>query len=183
MRLDELVTGPVYLVTNVLYMYLRADPAYLPILSTFFHRIVRGEIEARIGVPVLDELFYRLLLAHLRDASGGDPLDVLRKDLSGAIAAHGGRIADSIRQLVNLPNMALVGVESGDAEGMFSNIIQHSLLPRDALHLAIMQRLGIAQVASDDRDFDRVTAVERHWIINPAKPNNVAVKGGGDDND
>ena len=78
-------------------MYLRADPDYLPILSTFFHRIVSGEIEARIGVPVLDELFYRLLLAHLRDTVGGNPLDALRKDLSGAIAAHGRRIADSGR--------------------------------------------------------------------------------------
>jgi len=173
MKLDKVVAGPVYLDTNVLYMYLRADPVYLPALSMFFHRIVRGEIDARIGVPVIDELFYRLLLAHLRNAAGGNPLDTLRQDLSGSIEAHGRRIADSIRQLVSLPNMTLVGVESDDSEGMLANIIQYSLLPRDALHLTIMQRLEITQVASDDTDFDRVTAIERHWIINPPNPSDA----------
>lgn len=173
MKLDEVVAGPVYLDTNVLYMYLRADPVYLPAFSVFFHRIVRGEIDARIGVPVIDELFYRLLLAHLRNAAGGNPLDTLRQDLPGSIEAHGRRIADRIRQLVSLPNMTLVGVESDDSEGMFANIIQYSLLPRDALHLTIMQRLEITQVASDDTDFDRVTAIERHWIINPPNPSDA----------
>ncbi|WP_028323842.1 hypothetical protein [Desulfatirhabdium butyrativorans] len=53
MKLDEVVVGPVYLDTNVLYMYLRTDPVYLPAISEFFHRIVRGGIDARIGVPLL----------------------------------------------------------------------------------------------------------------------------------
>ncbi|WP_084503058.1 type II toxin-antitoxin system VapC family toxin [Desulfatirhabdium butyrativorans] len=68
--------------------------------------------------------------------------------------------------------MTLVGVESDDSEGVLANILQYSLLPRDALHLTIMQRLGITQVVSDDTDFDRVTAIERHWIINPPNPGN-----------
>jgi hypothetical protein len=45
--------------------------------------------------------------------------------------------------------------------GMFS------LLPRDALHLAIIQRLGITAIASDDVDFDRVAGLNRYWVINP----------------
>jgi predicted nucleic acid-binding protein len=50
---------------------------------------------------------------------------------------------------------------------MLENIQTFSLLPRDALHVAIVQRLGLNGIASDDIDFDRVKGVERHWAINP----------------
>jgi len=36
-----------------------------------------------------------------------------------------------------------------------------------ALHMAIVQRVGLSYIASDDIDFDRVKGVERHWVINP----------------
>jgi predicted nucleic acid-binding protein len=41
-----------------------------------------------------------------------------------------------------------------------------ALLPRDALHIAVLQRLGIATIASDDTDFDRVVEIERLWVVN-----------------
>jgi hypothetical protein len=67
MKLDELADGSLYVDTKVLYMYLWADPVHLPTLTTFFSWVVRGAIEAFVGIPVLDELFYRLLLARVRD--------------------------------------------------------------------------------------------------------------------
>ncbi len=50
---------------------------------------------------------------------------------------------------------------------MLDNIRTFWLLPRDALHVAIIQRLGLTAIASDDVDFDRVEGIERHWVINP----------------
>jgi len=47
------------------------------------------------------------------------------------------------------------------------NITTFSLLPHDALHLSIIQRLNISDIASDDRDFDRIEWLNRHWVINP----------------
>ena len=167
MKLDELADGSLYLDTNVLYMYLRADPAHLPTLTTFFSRVVRGAIEAFIGIPVLDELFYRLLLARVRDATGRHPLEVLRADLAGTIAMHSDAIDAALRKLVALPHVHLVGVETADFSSMLDNIKTYGLLPRDALHVTPMQRVSLMAVASDDTDFDRVTTVTRHWVINP----------------
>jgi predicted nucleic acid-binding protein len=70
MKLDELAGGAVYVDTNVWYMYLRTDPVYQQTLTTFLGRVVRGAIEAFVGILVLDELFYRLLLARVKDATG-----------------------------------------------------------------------------------------------------------------
>ncbi len=63
MKLAEVSQGVVYVDTNVLYMYLRADPLHLAAIELFLKRVVRGEIAAYVSLFVVDELYYRLLLA------------------------------------------------------------------------------------------------------------------------
>ncbi|NCP16287.1 type II toxin-antitoxin system VapC family toxin [bacterium] len=166
MKLDDVLTGVVYVDTNVWYMYLRTDPDSLGRIRLFLERVIRGEIEAFVSVLVLDELFYRLLLARVKDATGKNPLDVLRENLTGALRAHAGLIEDALRKLMTLPHVNLVGIETGDFDRMLENIEAFALLPRDALHVAVTQRLGIDAIASDDRDFDQVNGLVRHWVIN-----------------
>jgi len=167
MKLDELSQGSVYVDTNILYMYLRVDPAYLSIIKGFLKRIVRGQIEAFVSIPVLDELFYRLLLVRVKEATDRNPLDVLRENQVEAIGPHSDAISGALRKLTLLPHINLVGVDTTDLDRMLQNIQTFSLLPRDALHVAIVQRLGLRGIASDDIDFDRVQGIERHWVINP----------------
>ena len=80
MKLDDLAGGAVYVDTNVWYMFLRTDPVHQHTLTTFLGRVVRGAIEAFVRILVLDELFYRLLLARVKDATGRNPLEVLCKN-------------------------------------------------------------------------------------------------------
>jgi predicted nucleic acid-binding protein len=167
MKLDELRSGSVYIDTNILYMYLRVDPAHLSAIKVFLNRIVSGELEVFLSIPVLDELFYRLLLARVKDTTDLNPLEVLRENQAEAIGAHSDVICGALRKLILLPHINLVGVDTTDFGRMLDNIKAFSLLPRDALHVAIVQRLGLSAIASDDMDFDRVKGVERHWLINP----------------
>ncbi len=167
MKLGDVIGGSVYVDTNVLYMCLHIDPTYAPEIRAFLSRVGHGEIEAFIGVPALDELYYRLLLIRIKETTGHNPLDVLRKDPASAIAVHGKIIEKAIRDLIGLPHMNLVGVEIADAGRMLDHITRFSMLPRDALHVAIVRRLGLTAIASDDADFDRVHGLERHWVINP----------------
>ncbi len=166
MKLDEVASGHVYVDTNVLYMYLRADPAHLPTIECFLQRVVRGDIAAYISLLTLDELYYRLLLALIKEHTGRSPLDVLRDDLPGTVARYSNGITGALRKLMGLPHFTLVGMEAGDFERMLENIARFALLPRDALHITILQRLGITVIASDDADFDRVAGIERLWIVN-----------------
>ncbi len=48
---------------------------------------------------------------------------------------------------------------------MLGYIEDYAILPRDALHISVMMRLGIQDIASDDLDFDRVSVVQRHWVF------------------
>lgn len=167
MNLDDISQCAVYVDTNILYMFLRIDPAHSSAIKVFLSRIVSGEIEAFVSIPVLDELFYRLLLARVKEATGRNPLQVLRENQAEAISAHCDVIAGSLHKLTGLPHINLVGVDTTDFYRMIENIRASSLLPRDALHVAILQRLGLNGIASDDIDFDRVKGIERYWVINP----------------
>ncbi len=167
MKLDDMSSGAIYVDTNVFYMYLRSDPAYLDTIKTFWYRVARGEIQAFSSPLAFDELFYRLLLARIKDTTQNHPLDLLRNNPKKAIATHHRPIREAIQNFTHLPHLAIVAVQPTDLEQMMDNIGQFSILPRDALHLAIMQRLRLSTIASDDLDFDRVGDIERNWITQP----------------
>jgi len=46
-----------------------------------------------------------------------------------------------------------------DIDAMRREMVATGILPRDAIHLAVMRRLGITAIASDDDDFDRHTDI------------------------
>ena len=166
MKLDEVVRGKVYVDVNVFYMYLRPDPLHLPTIRAFLGRMVQGEIKVYTSILTMDELFYRLLLARVKDIYGRNPLSVLREDTSGALARCGAEIEAALRRLVRLPHLQLVAVVADDFPRMLANITAFGLLPRDALHVAAMQRLGLSEIATDDTDFDRAIWLQRHWLFN-----------------
>lgn len=43
-------------------------------------------------------------------------------------------------------------------------MLSHHLKPSDSLHIAVMKKNGIAAIASEDRDFDRIPGIKRIWI-------------------
>jgi predicted nucleic acid-binding protein len=51
--------------------------------------------------------------------------------------------------------ISLESVLPEDITAMRHVIVATGPLPRDAIHLAVMRRLGITAIASDDDDFDR----------------------------
>lgn len=166
MRLDEFAAGDIYCDVNVFYMFLRRDPTHHETVRGFFARMSRGEVRGFATPLTMDELFYRLLLARIRDVYDQNPLDVLRDDLPAALGTCADEIRHALTRLAAFPNLQLVGVERNDSSRMLDNVVDHALLPRDALHLAVMQRLGLTQLATDERDFDRVGWLQRHWIFN-----------------
>lgn len=80
MKLVDVLSGTVYVDTNVLYMYLRSDSETTAAVKTLLERVVLGKVLAVVSIPTVDELFYRLLLAQVKTTTGRNPLDVLREN-------------------------------------------------------------------------------------------------------
>lgn len=74
------------------------------------------------------------------------------------------QIAPRLARLRAFPNLSLVGITSSDLEMMDEGMSQYHLRPRDALHLAAMQKCGCFDLLSHDSDFDRVPRVQRYIL-------------------
>ena len=155
-------TGAVlYLDTMIPYALLRGlDPA----ARDLFARIETGELQAYTSVLTFDELAYRMLLALIRDQYDGSPLEQLRDNEEQMIAQFYPQIAPHLARLRTFPNLCLVEVTSTDLVVMDEAMSLYHLRPRDALHLAAMQRCDCFQLVSHDSDFDRVPHVQRYSL-------------------
>lgn len=143
---------------------LRAEDRIRPIIQRFFSRIESGEVLVYTSVLSFDELAYRLILALTRDKYGGSPLDQLRGRENKVLKEIAPVVIPRLQALRAFPNLAVTEITVQDTDGMLQNMLQYLLKPRDALHLATMQRLRCFDLASNDRHFDEVVEIRRFSI-------------------
>jgi predicted nucleic acid-binding protein len=74
------------------------------------------------------------------------------------------RLASHLSRLRTFPNLFLVDMTASDLDAMDKAMRLYHLRPRDALHLAAMQKCGCFNLVSNDADFDRVPQVHRYTL-------------------
>ena len=152
----------IYLDTMVFYALVRnIEP---DAVKALFRRIERAQITAFTSVLTFDELAYRLLLALIRDHHEGHPLDHLRSNEAELIATYYPLVAVEVERLQTFPNLVVLDLTLTDLANMHDLILQHHLRPRDALHLASMNKCHCQNLASNDADFDRVSGIQRFTL-------------------
>jgi len=110
----------------------------------------------------LDEVVFVLL----QELVAQPPLAVTRSR-SQYLAEHPEVVRELMRQ-VEAPCAALVDlltlepVLPDDVAAMRREMAATGLLPRDALHVAVMRRLALTAIASDDEDFERCVGLTRY---------------------
>lgn len=160
--LAEYTGDTLYLDTMIPYALLRGIE---PAAKSFFNRVQSGEFVAYTSVLTFDELAYRLLLARIRDAYDRSPLDRLRSDEAAMISEFYPDVAPQLTRLRRFPNFVLIDVSPADLNAMSDAMLQYHIRPRDALHLAAMQKCGCLDLLSNDSDFDRVPLVRRYHLV------------------
>lgn len=134
-----------YLDTMSFYVVLRANNETAHAL---LKQVENGVYQAYTAVLSFDELAYRMLLALIRDKYGKSPQERLRQDQSGVVAEFYPQIDRLLNQLLLLPNLTVLDITSVDLIAMHRNCLAYGLLPRDALHLAAMQKVGCTNLVS-----------------------------------
>ncbi|MEZ4659324.1 MAG: type II toxin-antitoxin system VapC family toxin [Caldilineaceae bacterium] len=151
----------IYLDTMVFHAVLRASNT---LARTLLKQIANGQYQAYTATLTFDELAYRMLLSLIRDKYGKSPQDRLRQDQAGMIGEFYPQIEEQLSQLQLLPNLNIVDMTANDIRVMHQNCIAYALLPRDALHLAIMQRVNCGALLSEDSDFDNIVGIDRYIL-------------------
>lgn len=167
MRVNDFQKGHIYLDTNFIYHFLRPIPDYSHDIMNFYMSIEKGDIHAFTCANTFDELAYRLLIAFIKEEYGGNPLDLLRNHTKDMLNTFYPKIRDILLILKSFPNLDILPLTYREMLHMITNLDFIRLLPRDALHLAVMENHNIYYIASDDRDFDEVQSIKRVWLYNP----------------
>lgn len=80
------------------------------------------------------------------------------------IATYAPRIAPELQRLQTFPTLTLLDATSGDITRMHQFMVLHHLRPRDALHLAAMEKCRCFNLISQDADFDHVPSIQRFTL-------------------
>jgi len=129
----------VFLDTNVLLRHLlQDDPEQSMKASAFLERLEHGELKARIADTVVFETVFNLQRRH------------------GVTKAA---IRDELLPLIELPAIELPNKHR--LRRVFELYVDSNISFADAYHVALMEQLGIEEIATFDRDFDRLPGIRR----------------------
>jgi predicted nucleic acid-binding protein len=130
---------PAFLDSNVLLRHLLHDHDDMSRRATaYLERIERGEIEVLTADTVIFETVFVLHRQHMK-----------RKQ----------DIRDAILSLLELPGVVLPGKRR--YYRVFDLFVEDNLPFADAYHVALMEQLGIEEIATFDTDFNRVPGIRR----------------------
>jgi predicted nucleic acid-binding protein len=146
----------IYLDTNVLVGLVDAQSVYHLACAAFFQRAIdpAHPIQLVTATLTLDEVVFVLLqemvirppygIARSRSQYLHDHPEVVR-----ALMVQLNPLVEALFDLVNLEP-----VTAADIRQMRQEMLASGILPRDAIHLAVMKRLGLVAIVSDDDGFD-----------------------------
>lgn len=150
-----------YLDTNIFYGFLRAST---PLAKRLFQAIEQGEYQGYTSILTFDELAYRLLLKSIGENYSGSPLDKFRKEGPEMIAEFLPSVSPLLLPFRHYTNFTIIETSAEDLDQMLANMEQYHLKPRDALHLAAMQKCNCMNIVTNDSDFDLIPDIQRYTL-------------------
>ncbi len=163
MILADLAQGSqVYVDANIFVYYFAPDPVLGPPCRAFFDRVARGELQALVSTHGLLEVAHRLMT-----------LEAMQRyhwpiaGIAARLRKHAAQIAtlsgfQSAIKSVPILGVSVVPIDASLVDAATAVAIQSQLLCGDALLVATMQRFGLSQLASHDRDFDKIPGIARY---------------------
>jgi predicted nucleic acid-binding protein len=162
MTFQDLPTGcSVVLDANILVYHFEPHPHLGAPCTDLIERIENQTIRGFVSVHVLTDAAHRLMTLEACSTFGWPFAGIARR-----LRADPTRIASlkrfrrAIQETTRLGIQVLpIGPDLPDAAAEISQ--QCGLLSSDALVVVVMQRHGLTMLASNDADFDRVSAIQR----------------------
>jgi predicted nucleic acid-binding protein len=163
MTFADLVVGDsVFVDANTLIYHCTIDPVFGPASTNLLDRIGLGEIAAFTSTHVLLEVCHRLMALEAARALG-KPQGSMAKFLKGHLdqVQHLSGFRQAIDDLC-IGQLRLLTIPPSMVPTIAALSQQFGLLTNDAAVVAMMQSNGLAKIASNDADFDRVPGLTRY---------------------
>ena len=136
---------------NIFIFTITENPKYIRSCEALLNSIRNNKIKAYTSVNVVEEVVYKIMMFELVEKYDKNP-EVVRE------LEKPWRVLNDIKNLMEILDVTYDDLsESGNLSK------KYSLLPNDALSVAVMKRNNIGIIASNDGDFERADGIEV-WV-------------------
>lgn len=158
---DPAKAGWIYIDAKIFIHVLLNDPRFGATCKTFLTRVEKGDVKACLSPLAIDEIAYKIIVEKLKTELGLDTVEVLRqlKQNPERLDSAKPELLAFLFVVQSYKGLKVVDVPASVGVSLFEKITDHKLLPRDALHLAIMEHHGITHIATSDKDFERIAGI------------------------
>ncbi len=152
----------IYIDANIFIYTMLKSPKYFAFCKSFLEKVERGEANAVVSPLVLDEVCFKIIIETLKAKydieSGAEIIERIKKNPKLLNEAKS-EMMTFLFIIENYKGLKVISAQSVTGLKMIENIVNRNLLPRDALHLAIMNFYDVKHIATADSDFERVKEI------------------------
>jgi len=112
-----------------------------------------GDTLSYVSTLALDEAIFALIRLKVTEDHPGRGFWEVYHENQEVIQPYLGELRGLVERLSVDPLVRLVGTEQQDLSVTMDHMDTYACLPRDAMHLAVMARLGIDSIVTTDDDF------------------------------
>jgi predicted nucleic acid-binding protein len=162
MTFDDIPSGvSVFIDANPIVYYFASDPGLGPASARLIARVQIQDILAYASTHVLSEAGHKLMLVEAATQFGWKSKVAQQLRQQPALVQQLTKFRQAIQQVRQL-GIQVVDITSALVEHGTLVSQQTGLLTNDALLLAVMQATGLTNLASHDKDIDRVAGITRY---------------------
>jgi len=154
--------NPIFIDANIFLDYTLPNTEFGGFVSDFLERVELQDIAAITTPAVLNEVSYILLLQRGMTILKIENRDIVRSKIkaNGHFSHLCYDAVDTFNEFISgLDGLKLIPVQPEDYLRASDLGRAYNLLPIDALHLSAMRRAHIRNIATRDRDFERVDGI------------------------
>lgn len=160
MSLDEIPAGTTVFVDSTIlhYALVHFDVATEQCIR-LLDRVIKQELSACINIPVLNDAVHKVMCseAQVRFQRPRAGLVCWMKENPASVREL--TLASELLHLIGDLPMRMLSVDHHTLVDAQQAVATHGLLASDAIIVALMQRHGITDLATNDDDFDRVPEI------------------------
>jgi len=156
--LDEIDTGTTIFIDANIFLYEILDHwKYAESCNSFLEHVNMGKYHAVMSVLVCNEVFHRVMIAEVVERYEIEPksaVNYLKKNWE--VVRELNKAYDTMLNINAIENLEIVEIDREVYDIALEYSKKYGLLSNDAVHLATIKKHGITNIATNDRDFERI---------------------------
>ncbi len=154
-NLNYFTSGTIFIDSNI-FIYANSDNHPLKEVSNnFLIRLDESELKGVINGRIIDEIYHKMLLievCHKYKINSNEALILIKKTPNLLSEFEAPR--DTIEDILNINNLIISKIDSQTIENAL--LFSKYLLFSDAIHVATCKENGIKNMATNDKDFEKI---------------------------